>query len=212
MTHRPAIWACLLVTALSVAWTGCAGREPRIHVLPPVLPPEAYEPPAAPALPAPAVSAAAPSSGDAGTTGSAGAAIVRAAMGVLGAPYRDGGAQPDGFDCSGLVSYVFGRSGIAVPRDVRQQAASGQAVPRAAILPGDLLFFSTTGPGPTHVGIAIGGDRFIHAPRSGAAVRIESLASAYWTTRLLAARRLVLGSDLENRHRLSGSDPERRHP
>ena len=107
-----------------------------------------------------------------------------------GAPYRDGGALPDGFDCSGLVTYVFARNGIAVPRDVRRQAAAGIEIERAAVLPGDLLFFSTTGAGPTHVGIAVGGDRFIHAPKSGAVVRVESLASAYWSAHLVAVRRL----------------------
>ena len=127
---------------------------------------------------------------EAATAAAAGSAIVRTAETVLGAPYRDGGALPDGFDCSGLVTYVFARNGIAVPRDVRRQAAAGIEIERAAILPGDLLFFSTTGAGPTHVGIAVGGDRFIHAPKSGAVVRVESLASAYWSAHLVAVRRL----------------------
>ena len=73
---------------------------------------------------------------------------------LLGAPYREGGALPDGFDCSGLVNYVFARHGIAVPRDVRRQASAGAPVDRGDIAPGDLVFFATTGSGPTHVGIA----------------------------------------------------------
>ena len=120
-----------------------------------------------------------------------GTAIVRTAESLLGAPYREGGALPDGFDSSGLVSYVFARQGIALPRDVRRQAAAGAPVARADIRPGDLLFFSTTGSGPTHVAIAIDGSRFIHAPKSGAVVRIESLALSYWAKRFLEARRIL---------------------
>ena len=119
-----------------------------------------------------------------------GAAIVRTAESLLGTPYREGGMLPDGFDCSGLVCYVFARHGIAVPRDVRHLATAGRAVDRGAIRPGDLLFFKTTGRGPTHVAIAIGGDRFIHAPKTGAAVRVESLRAAYWSRRYLFARRI----------------------
>jgi cell wall-associated NlpC family hydrolase len=152
----------LAVAVLALLASACAERQPRIHVLPP----------------APGATAA-------------GAEIVRIAETLIGAPYREGGTLPDGFDCSGLVTYVFAREGIAVPRDVRGQAAVGEEVPRDALRPGDLLFFSTTGPGPTHVGIAIGDGRFVHAPKSGASVRIESLASAYWATRFVTARRLA---------------------
>jgi len=120
----------------------------------------------------------------------AASAIVRTAETLLGAPYREGGSLPDGFDCSGLVNYVFARHGIAVPRDVRRQATVGDPVAPAGIRPGDLLFFATTGSGPTHVAIAIDGSRFIHAPKNGAVVRVESLASRYWSTRFLQARRL----------------------
>jgi len=152
----------LAVAVLALLASACAERQPRIRVLPP----------------APGATAA-------------GAEIVRIAETLIGAPYREGGTLPDGFDCSGLVTYVFAREGIAVPRDVRGQAAVGEEVPRDALRPGDLLFFSTTGPGPTHVGIAIGDGRFVHAPKSGASVRIESLASAYWATRFVTARRLA---------------------
>ena len=115
---------------------------------------------------------------------------MRAAETLIGAPYREGGARPDGFDCSGLVSYVFAQRGIAVPRDVRRQAAAGTPVDRADIAPGDLLFFTTTGSGPTHVGIAVGGDRFIHAPKRGDVVRVESMSAGYWTSRFVDARRM----------------------
>jgi cell wall-associated NlpC family hydrolase len=73
---------------------------------------------------------------------------------------------------------------------VRRQAAIGVPVALADIRPGDLLFFATTGSGPTHVAIAIDGSRFIHAPKSGAVVRVESLALSYWARRFLEARRI----------------------
>ena len=120
-----------------------------------------------------------------------GAAVARTAQTLLGAPYREGGSLPDGFDCSGLVQYVFARHGVAVPRDVRRQAAAGAPVDRGDIAPGDLVFFATSGSGPTHVGIAAGGDRFIHAPKSGDVVRVESMSAGYWTSRFVAARRLA---------------------
>ena len=116
---------------------------------------------------------------------------MRIAETVIGAPYREGGALPDGFDCSGLVTWVFARLGIAVPRDVRRQAAFGIDVPRGEVLPGDLVFFATTGSGPTHVGIATGDGGFIHAPKRGDLVRIESMSASYWASRFVAARRIV---------------------
>jgi murein DD-endopeptidase len=120
-----------------------------------------------------------------------GPAIARTAESLLGAPYRLGGALPDGFDCSGLVSYVFARHGVGVPRDVKSQATAGRLVSRADLRAGDLLFFSTTGLGPTHVAIAVDRERFVHAPKSGAVVRVESLRTAYWTARFLFGRRLT---------------------
>ena len=168
----------VLVAAMAAAVaSACASRTPAIRVLPPVLPPGACapEPPATPpAAPADA----------------AGLEIVRAAETLIGAPYREGGARPDGFDCSGLVSYVFAQRGIAVPRDVRRQAAAGTPVDRIDIAPGDLVFFATAGSGPTHVGIATGDGRFIHAPKRGDVVRVESMSAGYWTSRFVAARRI----------------------
>ena len=119
------------------------------------------------------------------------AAVVRTAESMLGKPYRLGGALPDGFDCSGLVVYVFARQGWEVPRDVKRQSAVGAKVTRTELRAGDLVFFTTVAPGPTHVAIAIDRSRFIHAPKSGAVVRIESLASTYWSKRFLFGRRLT---------------------
>jgi peptidoglycan endopeptidase LytE len=119
------------------------------------------------------------------------ATIVRTAQTLLGTPYREAGTTPKGFDCSGLVWYVFAQNGLSVPRDVRNLFRIGQPVPARAIKPGDLLFFTTTGPGATHVAIATGNNQFIHAPKSRTVVRIESLVSTYWAPRFLGARRVV---------------------
>jgi cell wall-associated NlpC family hydrolase len=119
-----------------------------------------------------------------------GYAIANAALALQGTPYRSGGADPSGFDCSGLVQYVLGEYGIAWPRLVRDQYAAGRPVRSGEIAPGDLVFFVTDPPGVTHVGIAIGGDRFVHAPRARGVVRVESLGSEYWSRRFVGARRV----------------------
>jgi cell wall-associated NlpC family hydrolase len=122
-----------------------------------------------------------------------GRAIAQFAMGFRGVPYRPGGADPGGFDCSGLVQYVFAQYGVAVPRVVEQQFEIGDRVKPANIEPGDLIFFNTArrGRGASHVGIAISLDRFVHAPNSTGVVRVESLGSGYWGPRYLGARRVA---------------------
>jgi cell wall-associated NlpC family hydrolase len=112
------------------------------------------------------------------------------ALSLRGAPYRDGGDDPSGFDCSGFVSYVFGQQGLFVPRTVTEQFAAGQQVEPPAIAPGDLVFFSTIAPGASHVGIAISADEFVHAPSSVGVVRVEGLRAPYWASRFVGARRL----------------------
>ena len=120
-----------------------------------------------------------------------GYAIVGTALDLRGSPYRDGGADPSGFDCSGFVEYVFSQHGIAVPRTVTDLYRSGSEVAMNELQPGDLVFFSTTAPGPTHVGMAIGGDSFVHAPSSAGVVRVERLSRGYWASRLIGARRVM---------------------
>ncbi len=112
-------------------------------------------------------------------------------MGFRGVPYRLGGADPAGFDCSGLVQYVFAQYGVAVPRVVEQQYEIGDKVKDKNIKPGDLLFFSTKGSGATHVAIAVGEDRFVHAPNSRGVVRVEALTSEYWGSHYVGARRVT---------------------
>ena len=119
-----------------------------------------------------------------------GYAIAGTALGLRGAPYRNGGSDPSGFDCSGFIWFVFGQNGIRVPRTVSEQAREGIEVRPDAVAPGDLVFFSTQSPGPSHVGMAIGGDEFVHAPSSRGEVRVERLSAAYWASRYVGARRI----------------------
>ena len=114
-------------------------------------------------------------------------------MGFRGVPYRLGGSDPGGFDCSGLVQYVFAQYGIRVPRVVEQQYEIGDRIRPSDIKPGDLLFFNTKKDGDhaSHVAIAIGHDSFVHAPNSTGVVRIETLGSTYWGSRYLGARRVT---------------------
>src|SRR6187402_701783 len=114
-------------------------------------------------------------------------AILESARSLVGTPYRFGGASPaEGFDCSGLVAYVARLHGILLPRVVSDQFAAGRAVGRRDLAPGDLVFYSTVGPGATHVGIVLessGTLRFIHAPADGSSVRVERFDTPYWESR-----------------------------
>jgi cell wall-associated NlpC family hydrolase len=145
-------------------------------------------------FPAPGAPASEPPSAVSSTDAPAahfdGYALVGTALSLRGSPYRNGGSDPQGFDCSGFTQYVFAQYGVALPREVREQFGKGRAVSPDEVAPGDLLFFSTTAPGPTHVGIAIGGDSFVHAPSSTGVVRVERLGSSYWAPRYIGARRL----------------------
>jgi len=117
-------------------------------------------------------------------------ALVGTALSLRGAPYRNGGSDPSGFDCSGFVAYVFAQQGLYMPRTVSEQYAQGQPVGADAVAPGDLVFFSTVAPGASHVGIAISQDQFVHAPSSSGVVRVESLSASYWSSRFVGTRRI----------------------
>jgi cell wall-associated NlpC family hydrolase len=125
-----------------------------------------------------------------GRTSLDGYALVGTALALRGAPYRNGGSDPNGFDCSGFTKYVFGQYGVSLPRGVRDQFRSGESVKPDDLAPGDLVFFATTEPGASHVAIAIGGDEFIHAPSSSGVVRVEHLSASYWSQRFLGVRRV----------------------
>lgn len=116
--------------------------------------------------------------------------LVADALDLRGVPYRNGGTDRRGFDCSGFVAYVFGRHGLEVPRQTAAQFKAGVAVPRNGLRPGDLVFFSTVAPGASHVGIAIDADEFVHAPSGRGVVRVERLTLPYWQQRYVGARRV----------------------
>ena len=117
-------------------------------------------------------------------------ALVGTALDLRGVRYRDGGADPGGFDCSGFTQYVFGQHGVRLPRSVKDQFDQGTSVRPEDVREGDLLFFSTEGPGASHVAIAVGGDSFVHAPSSSGVVRVERVSSRYWANRFVGARRI----------------------
>jgi cell wall-associated NlpC family hydrolase len=122
---------------------------------------------------------------------SAGDAVAAFALSLAGAPYREGGADPAGFDCSGFVQFVFRASGIALPRDVGGQQAVGEAVGIGALRPGDLIFFAIDGRTVSHVAILTAPDTFVHAPSTGGRVRVERLSADYWARRFAGARRIT---------------------
>lgn len=109
----------------------------------------------------------------------------------LGKQYQWGAQGPDKFDCSGLVCHVYGNLGVQVPRVSRDQAKTGQEVSRSKLQPGDLVFFSTSGGGINHVGIYVGHNEFVHAPRKHVPVKTDSLNDSYWRQRFKTARRVT---------------------
>jgi cell wall-associated NlpC family hydrolase len=117
-------------------------------------------------------------------------ALVETALQFRGVPYLNGGSDPGGFDCSGFTQYVFAQHGVTLPRSVRDQFDQGRPVRPEDVREGDLLFFETEGSGASHVGIAVGGDRFVHAPSTSGVVRVEHVGTRYWSDRFIGARRV----------------------
>lgn len=115
--------------------------------------------------------------------------LTRNAMRFLGVPYAFGGTTRGGFDCSGYVQHVFAMIGHRLPRTADAQFAAGRRF-TGTPKPGDLVFFQTYEPGPSHVGISLGGDRFVHASSSHG-VTVSSLHDHYWSARYLGAKRVV---------------------
>jgi len=118
--------------------------------------------------------------------------MVRVALSMLGQPYRYGGAAPGGFDCSGLVQYAANGAGIYLPRTAREQLRAGEQVSRTDVRAGDLVFMHLAHK-ELHVGIVIDDGNFVHAPSSGAQVRIDRLSAPPYANGFLSARRIVAG-------------------
>jgi cell wall-associated NlpC family hydrolase len=177
---------------LGVLATGCAssGAVPRPRPFPGAsLPPEGTI--AAPPAPAePDGPAGAEPRAASPAEGAIPLPIVADALTFRGTPYRNGGSDPSGFDCSGFVQWVFALHGIALPREVRDQYRVGSEVDDDEVQPGDLVFFETVARGASHVGIAIGNGEFVHAPSSRGVVRVERYTGAYWAPRWIGARRV----------------------
>ncbi|CAD5107697.1 C40 family peptidase [Zestomonas carbonaria] len=134
-----------------------------------------------------------------GAVGSAEDVLFRA-LGLVGTPYRYGGNTPEGgFDCSGLIGYVYrDAAGVALPRSTRELLAMhAPKVSRDALRSGDLVFFATNGGSQvSHAGIYVGEGRFVHAPSSGGTVRLDSLGATYWLNSYLGAKRVLAAPSL----------------
>ena len=120
--------------------------------------------------------------------------VLSRAVNVLGTPYRWGGSSPSkGFDCSGLVKYAFNDvKAVNLPRSSSEMASGhGQKVERKDLKPGDLLFFNIKSRTVNHVAIYLGNDRFIHAPRRGKSVTIDTLKKPYWQSHYVVAKRVL---------------------
>lgn len=121
-------------------------------------------------------------------------AVLMRAISLVGTPYRWGGNTPEGgFDCSGLVNYVFGDMlKLSLPRTSRELSAwqQGPSVAANALATGDLVFFGSGGV-VSHVGIYVGDGRFVHAPSTGGTVRLDRMDGQYWRSRYSGARRVL---------------------
>jgi hypothetical protein len=125
--------------------------------------------------------------------------LVMNAMGALGVPYRLGGTTSEtGFDCSGFVRAMFQQTaGLLLPRRAEEQAAATAKIEKTELKPGDLVFFNTMRRSYSHVGIYVGEGKFIHSPRTGSQVRIESMDVSYWQSRFNGARRVLASEQAE---------------
>lgn len=120
--------------------------------------------------------------------------VVLRALSFIGVRYKWGGATPDtGFDCSGLIRYVYSQvTGQALTGNAQEISRVGETVDRAELQPGDLVFFNTLRRPFSHVGIYLGDSRFVHAPSRGGQVEIVDMSSRYWKSRYNGARRLAI--------------------
>lgn len=120
----------------------------------------------------------------------AGVGVAELALSLLGSPYEYGGSDPNGFDCSGLVYYTYTQNGHPAPRTSVDQFRNARKIALSEATAGDLVFFQDEVK-LSHVGIYLGGDRFVHAPASGRRVSIASLSNPYYQEHLVAVARLL---------------------
>ena len=185
MTNRSRFHALIVLGMLA---TGCAGKG-GVVATPRPFPGAAVPPgsvPPRPTVPEDVGTAVA------GAPASIQPAVISLALSLRGTPYQNGGSDPNGFDCSGFVQWVFAQQGMALPREVRQQYQVGDDIDDDDVRPGDLVFFETVSKGASHVGIALGGGEFVHAPSSNGVVRVERYTSGYWADRRVGARRVIV--------------------
>ncbi len=176
--------AAALIPLLVALLTGACASSGKVIRPQPFPTPTEPAPSAAP--PPPAVQAPPPAQDPAES-------LVSTALSFRGTPYRNGGSDPKGFDCSGFTQWVFAQFGVALPRAVEEQFKVGKKITSPEDLkPGDLVFFHTVARGASHVGIFVADDQFVHAPSSKGVVRVEYVNSSYWGRRFLGARRLEL--------------------
>ena len=130
---------------------------------------------------------------DIGSPPSLGEEVAVRAIALVGKPYRYGGADLDGFDCSGLVFYIYHELGIDVPRSAAEQHRSAKHIKHDAMLPGDLVFFRIRHR-IAHVGIYVGDNRFVHAPQTGKRIELRALDEKYFAHHLAGAGRVIQDS------------------
>jgi hypothetical protein len=120
--------------------------------------------------------------------------VLMRAIGLVGTPYRYGGNTPEaGFDCSGLVGFVFrDAAGVSLPRSTRELIdIDAPSIDRERLQPGDLVYFNPGGRRVSHIGIYVGEGRFVHAPSRGGTVRLDELGSQYWNRHYVGAKRVL---------------------
>ena len=114
--------------------------------------------------------------------------LIMQSMDLVGTPYRWGGASDAGFDCSGMIQYLYKNAlGVNLPRTSRDMAAASKKISQSSLKAGDLVFFNTSGSGISHVGLYIGNNEFIHAPSSGKTVQTERLSKPYYASHFVTA-------------------------
>ena len=139
--------------------------------------------------------------------------VIINALSLTGIKYKFGGNSPEtGFDCSGFVRYVFrNAANLTLPPTARAISQIGKTVKKDELKPGDLVFFNTLKSAFSHVGIYIGNNKFIHAPRSGASVRVENMQQDYWASRFNGAQRLDKETNKSNEAEKSKTSESNAH-